>query len=440
MGKIESSAEFQSIVLSTIIKDTYMFTRTCRYITESFFEKYSYKLIYKALRYYYEKYSKLPTLNELQSLISEFHNPQLGDVELIKRECQELYDTPRYEENFVIDKITTFIRRNNVEGVLKSALPKLNQGGSVAIDVLGEELMKGLNFSLGRSSSFRLSNVEGIAAIRREAIGTDDNPLIIKSCMEGINQSLQFKGFKPGDVIMICAAPGVGKTMYMTNEGGNASLQGFHVLHLFIGDMKEYDGFVRYSSYYTKIPQNDIVAMSVEEQESMIRKYNMQGFFSNIVVSAYAAGEITIDEMVQEVYRLQDENHMHFDMILVDYADNLIPDSDMMYESGGNIYNKLSLLAAKNRSVLIVGSQPKPSYWGEEIIPKEAAAESSRKQHVIDLMITMGMTSKGSTVGSLFLPKVRRGTEGKIIRIKTYFEKAYLEAITETDYLREKQT
>ena len=55
-------------------------------------------------------------------------------------------------------------------------------------------------------------------------------------------------------------------------------------------------------------------------------------------------------------------------------------------------------------------------------------------------MITMGMTSKGSTVGSLFMPKVRRGVEGKIIRIKTYFEKAYLEAIPETDYLREKSS
>lgn len=440
MGKIESSSEFQGVVLSTIIKDVYMFTRTMRFITDSFFDKYSYKLIYKSLKYYYDKYSKLPSLTELQILISDFHNPQLGDVELIKQECQTLYDTPRYDENFVIDKITTFIRRNNVENVLKSALPKLNQGDSIAIDALGEELMKGLNFTLGRSTAFRLSDVSEISSIRRAAIGTDDNPLIIKSCMEGINQSLQFKGYKPGDVIMICAAPGVGKTMFMINEGANASIQGFKVLHLFLGDMKEYDGFVRYTSRYTQIPQDEIVSMPIDQQQALIRKFNLQGFFSNIVVAAYAAGEITIDEMVQEVYRLQDENHMHFDMILVDYADNLIPDSDMMYESGGNIYNKLSLLGSKNRSVIIVGSQPKPSYWGEEIIPKEAAAESSRKQHVIDVMITMGMTSKGSTVGSLFMPKVRRGVEGKIIRIKTYFEKAYLEAIPETDYLREKSS
>ena len=817
--RIESSSEFQGVVLSTVIKDTYMFTRTSRFINDTFFDKYSYKLIYKSLKYYYDKYSKLPTLTELLILISDFHNPQLGDVELIKQECQTLYDTPRYDENFVIDKITTFIRRNNVENVLKSALPKLNQGDSIAIDSLGEELMKGLNFNLGKSTSFRLSDISEISAIRRAAIGTDDNPLIIKSCMDGINQSLQFKGYKPGDLIMIClvgstkimtldgkshtieelyemkkkgvkkgiytidpyemhknkycaieptnyedvvltkyindtikvtldngaviectpdhrfllrsgeyveaqnlskddslmpmykeyrriipenivdksegyecikdgngrwcythravadsipgwseqkthihhknddhldndfpnlewisrsehmsltcrkrlargevlgrpfpkghhygreiqkgehlspateftseyirnrnlknwkdpeyrekmtahmrqinrdpeilrrrevnrvlramnrliseygeeaisldsynnlspsegrrkptlwniadkfdclaedksidmkllqenwngiiskakdfnhyvvsvekihyeeaipvydiinsgpynnfaidvgdesgifvhncAAPGVGKTMFMVNEGANASIQGFKVLHLFLGDMKEYDGFVRYTSRYTQIPQDDIVAMPIDQQQALIRKFNLQGFFSNVVVAAYAAGEITIEEMVQEVYRLQDENHMHFDMILVDYADNLIPDSDMMYESGGNIYNKLSLLSSKNRSVILVGSQPKPSYWGEEIIPKEAAAESSRKQHVIDVMITMGMTSKGSTVGSLFLPKVRRGVEGKIIRIKTYFEKAYLEAIPETDYLREKSS
>lgn len=436
MASIESSSEFQRIVLSTVIKDTYMFTRTSRYITEEFYDKYQYKLIYKSLKYYYDKYSKLPSLDELLVVVTEFNNSQVCDTDTVKRECIELYGTPRYEENFVMDKITTFIRRNNVEKTLKDYLPKLNKGESIAIDTIGEELMKGLSFSIMKSSAFRLSNVAEISAVRRSAIGTDDNPLIIKSFIDGINQALQFKGYKPGDLIMVCAAPGVGKTMFMINEGANASMQGFKVLHLFLGDMKEYDGFVRYSSKYTQIPQDDIVAMSIEQQQDMITKFNMQGYFSNIVVAAYAAGEITIDEMVQEVYRLQDENHMHFDLILVDYADNLLPDSDMMYESGGNIYNKLSLLGSKNRSVIIVGSQPKPAYWDDEIIPKSAAADSSRKQHVIDVMLTMGMTNKGSTIGSIFMPKVRRGKEGKIIRIQTFFERAHLEALSEPEYLK----
>ena len=436
MAKIESSSEFQSIVLSTIIKDTYMFTRTMRYITEEFFDRYQYKVIYRALKYYYDKYSKLPSLNELLVIITEMNNSQVCDTDSVKSDCMTLYNTPRYEENFVMDKITAFIRRNNVERTLKDYLPRLSKGESIAVDAIGEELVKGLNFSLMRASSFRLNNVNEIASVRRKAVGTDDNPLIIKSFCEGINQSLQFKGYKPGDLIMICAAPGTGKTMYMINEGSNAAMQGFKVLHVFLGDMQEYDGFIRYSSKYTRIPQDEIVAMSIEQQQDMIRKFNMQGYFSNITVAAYAAGEIGIDEMIQEVYRLQDYHHIHYDLILVDYADNLRPVSDMMYESGGAIYNKLSLLAGTNRSVVIVGSQPKPAYWDEEIIPKNAAADSSRKQHVIDVMITMGMTQKGSVIGSLFLPKVRRGKEGKIIRIQTYFEVASIETISEQDYLR----
>ena len=118
MANIESSSEFQRIVLSTIIKDTYMFTRTSRYITEEFYDKYQYKLIYKSLKYYYDKYSKLPSLDELLVVITELINPQICDITTVKQECIELYDTPRYEENFVMDKITTFIRRNNVEKTL----------------------------------------------------------------------------------------------------------------------------------------------------------------------------------------------------------------------------------------------------------------------------------------------------------------------------------
>lgn len=438
MTRIESSSEFQDIVLSTVLKDTYMFTRTMKYIDNTFFDKYANKLIYKCLKYYYDKYTKIPTLNEILTLITEFHNPQFGSVEDAKNTCKVLYNTPRYDENFVVDKITTFIKRNNVEKTLKDLLPKVSDGKSVAIDAIGEELLRGLNFSLAKSSAFRLSDIDEISSVRKSAVGSEENPLIIKSCIDEINKSLQFKGYKVGDIVMICAAPGCGKTMFMINEGASASMQGFKVLHLFLGDMKEYDGFVRYTSRYTKIPQDDIVAMSIEEQQKLISQCNMQQFFSNIVVASYAAGEITIDEMIQEVYRLQDESHMHFDMILVDYADNLVPEADLMYESGGNIYNKLSLLASKNRSVLVVGSQPKQSYWNDEIIPKNAAAESSKKQHVIDLMITMGMSSKGSNIGSLFLAKVRRGSEGKIIRVRTSFDRALIESITEQEYLKEK--
>ena len=99
---IQSSSELQEIVISTIIKDTVLMTKVIRHIDEDFFVKYSYKLIFRALNYYYKKYSKLPRIQELLVIISDMHKPEFGNIEEIKAECISLYNTPRYEESFLL--------------------------------------------------------------------------------------------------------------------------------------------------------------------------------------------------------------------------------------------------------------------------------------------------------------------------------------------------
>lgn len=437
-GQIKSSSELQEIVISTIIKDSYLLPKIIRFINEEFFVKYSYKLIFRSLSYYYDKYSKIPSLPELLVVINDMHKPEFGDVELIKQECISLHNTPRYEETFVIDKLTTFIRRNNVEKVFKELLPQINSGSEVAIDSIGEKLVEGLSFQIGKSTSFKLGDTDKLSVVRKDAVGSDTNPTLIRSFAEPINKSLQFKAYKPGDVIMVVAEPGVGKTFFMVNEGRNTAEQGFNVLHLFIGDMKNYDGFIRYASCITGVLQDDIVLMSSEEQADLIRQHNFNGVFNRIVTADYSSGQITAEEMIQEVKRIQDTEHMHFDLINVDYADNLIPASDNMYKSGGGIYDAMSLLAGTNHSVVMVGSQPKIEFWGEEIIPKKGAAESSKKQQIVDIMITIGKASRTATIGSIFMPKVRRGQEGTLMRWKSFYERAKIDIIPEDQYLKEK--
>ena len=83
---------------------------------------------------------------------------------------------------------------------------------------------------------------------------------------------------------------------------------------------------------------------------------------------------------------------------------------------------------------MMVASQPKVSYWKEEIIPLEGAAESSKKQHVVDLMMTFNLVARDATIGTFFIPKVRRGTSGRLVRVKTQWEYCRLQEITEEDY------
>ena len=82
----------------------------------------------------------------------------------------------------------------------------------------------------------------------------------------------------------------------------------------------------------------------------------------------------------------------------------------------------------------MVASQPKQAFWGYEIIPLDGAAESSKKQMVVDLAMTMGMVSRDANVGTLFLNKLRRGQTGAYIRIKTDWARCRLYEIDDNEY------
>lgn len=434
--KIENSTELQEISLSVLLKDSNLYGKLKDHLEESFFSTVQYKLIYKSLRYYYSKYSKVPSLNELMVVIVEMYEDKYGDLAEIKSMATTLYNNQQcYDTQFITERLSTFVRRNMVESTFKEYLPKIQSGEQVAIDEIGNRLAENLSIEITTNPSFNLADTDQLAAVRERSVGTVDAPMTIKSCVEGINKCLTFKAYKSGDFVLFCSAPGSGKTMFMCNEISYASMQGFTGLHMFLGDMTDYDAFIRYSSRLSGVEQDSIVEMNVDQQANLVKQCNYQGNFSRIYTASYAADELTLDGLINEVYRLQREYNVHFDMIAIDYPDNLRMEGTNMYKEGGDSYNRLSMLARNNRSVVIAGSQPKIGYWSEEIIPKEAAAESSKKQHVVDLMITAGKPFKDSTYITYNIAKVRRGREGKLIRIKSEFEKAYLSQCDESEYL-----
>ena len=106
-----------------------------------------------------------------------------------------------------------------------------------------------------------------------------------------------------------------------------------------------------------------------------------------------------------------------------------------MYEAGGQLYNKMALFAVLNKSAIFILSQPKTEFWKQEVIPLESASESSKKQKIIDLMLTMGKPSKSSSIGTLFIAKNRRGEDSKVIRLKIDGSNARMSHISEDEYI-----
>ena len=583
----EITEELQALVLSSIIKNTYFYSKVSKLLKPQFFNNINYRIILEKVKYHYNKYGNVPTQQALLTYLNDMDD--IVDKSALKLDAINLYTIPDDEsEEYLIDKITNFIKVSNIQDVISSYLPKIKNGEEVSIEKLGTELSKSVDIDMNSQGSLTLSNFQQLEEARKNAIGNNSDPTIIKSSLEPVNHSLMFGGYKYGDLVAFIAAPGcftgdtevilpngtvktfeelyksnsknigvyssnkegnvevscaesvylsdyvdklcvveidnnhkikctvdhpfmlrdglykradklqkcdvlmsfnrfdkncnineysvnrvdiielntkvpvyglvevkgnhnyaisvdstgnngvivsnTGKTSILVNEGAAAAKQGNEVLHLFIGDMNNYDGWIRYCSCLTNVPQTDLVAMGLEQQIQFIKDYNKMGYMTHITVQDVPAESTTVDQLIKTVKELQRKNKVKYDMIIVDYPDNLVGEGDNMYLSGGTIYNKLSGFGAKNRSVILLASQPKISYYSSEIIPLEGAAESSKKQQNLDLMVTFGKPYRDFPYLTGFIPKCRRGEVGRKFRVKTEFERMRAEEVSEVQY------
>lgn len=435
MGELKgTSADLQEITMVSLINDPYLLSKCGECINERYFENKSYKLIFKCLNRYYKKYLKLPVRSELSLMIKDSFSSEYGDLDSVENSLSRLYESPVPDENFVYEKVTEFIRRNNIEVYLSKSVDAIQQSGEINLDDIANGLRDSLNIEITRSQLYNLSDTSRLKEIREEAVGSADSPLLTKFFIDPVNWCMQYGALPPGTLNMIVAPPGRGKTTMMINQGLKCAEQGFNSLHIFLGDMSLFDGTIRYLSCLSGVSTNKLVKLSDDELAKFVRKYNMTGILGNINIISHAAGEFSPSQLVEEIITMQRKNKIHFHQIIIDYDENFATEVDSMYESGGNVYNRLALFAVMNKSVVFILCQPKPTYWNYEVIPMEAAAESSKKQKIIDLMLTIGRPAKDSEIGTLNIAKNRRGQDSKLVRLRFHGENARIEAITEEEY------
>lgn len=434
------TVELQDVILSGLLKSGYILSLVKTEIKDNYFSEPSCRIIYKSLVKFYDKYNKIPSTMELLVEVDNNYVDLGVTIEMVKSKVSLLYTFPDSTEEYLLDKLTEFIKIVRTNKALGKALDLVKSGNGYTNEQLVSQLIDSLNISLSRSKLFTLGNSSNLADARHEAIGDGNSNAVIKSCVVGINESLQYRGYAKGTLNLIVAPPGTGKSSFLVCEGSYASQQGFKVLHVFLGDMIHYDAFIRYAANLSGLLQDEVTAMTSEQQAELITKVNKTypDVLNRICVLAYGAGEVTCEQLLENIKKEQEKLDVVFDVIVIDYADNLAKDNTNLYAEGGDIYDRLALFGRLNKSVMLVASQPKIGYWKDEIIPLEGAAESSKKQHIVDLMVCFNLVSRTAKLGSMFIPKVRRGTSGRIVRVLTRWEQCRFTELSEEQYAEER--
>lgn len=236
------------------------------------------------------------------------------------------------------------------------------------------------------------------------------SPSGIKSSLDFINNASPLGQYINAQVINVTAAPGSGKTLLLMMESAMACGPcNKRVHYLAAGDLNKSDFLLRMAAQINKIPLEEVYDNIMVYKDKTIQYLN-----GNFSFSCVPAGSINALEYYDFMVSIAED----YDMFVLDYDANIDTESDNMYKAGEELYNSLSKLSkyksrvtpGKEGKLVFVASQPKIGYWTNDKIPITGLNESSRKQAILDEIITIGKNPTSSThCGFVSIVKNRRG-------------------------------
>ena len=442
------SPELQEEILAFLIFDNEMYDSTKDVISEDFFYNDDYKLLYRTLKQFHTQNKANPTIKDMMINLALVIN---NTTELMRIKQVLLDLNNNYLDEF-IDKepdvkkshFEQFVRRSGFESFIGEIIYKVKNDIPFEWDPIIDNFNHYSNFTISQSKAYNMGNIAQLRNFREQAIGTNDFSRKIPFFLDDINTCMNHRAAVPGTLIMVSAAPGTGKTMFLVNQGVHACMNGFKSLHVFIGDLNAYAATLRYLACFSKKSLSEIIAMTPEQQEALMHQLNdsgpTKGVLDNNVVMELIAGQMNVQQVCNEIKKVQLKLGIKFNQIIIDYDANIKPNLDNMYDSAGEIYNYLREFGIANNSVMFVASQPKIQFFSEELLTLDAAGESSQKQHIIDLMITLGKPGRLQVpISTLFIPKNRDGKVNKKIHLLSDGSKQTFIPISQEDYENRKR-
>lgn len=257
------------------------------------------------------------------------------------------------------------------------------------------------NTNLKSSDDRKMSSIN-FSDIDINTIIAEENDNIVKSKFDFINRSFPNGGYPRASTIIVSAPPGVGKSLFLTEETLWMALNGTKVLYGIFGDIGMRDMLIRMCAIHSGLSFMEANKRLVELYKSL--RIALRG---NFEISVNPAGMVSVEEFVEF------GKNRDYKVIVADYDSNMIlgGSSDSMYDLYGQMYMKFSeLVAEPYNKLLFVASQPKINAWNEPIIGLTDIGESSRKQHAADMIITKGKEINSPNHLSIInIPKNRRG-------------------------------
>jgi replicative DNA helicase len=402
---------FQESVVHALLIDNAFAEQMSEVIKFEYFDQKYLQFIVERIFKYHIKYKAFPTMSLLASIVRD--ELKIGSDKLLAEQIVDYLIRTRANKNlsdlgFVREKSLDFCRKCALKEAMEKSIDLMeSEKYDAIVDVMKKAVTVGTTPTLGHDF-FEDSEARFQPQIRN-AVPTGISQLDCREILDG--------GLGAGELGVICAATGVGKSHFLIQLGAYALTQGISVVHYTL-ELSETLTGKRYDSHLCNIDFNDIP----ENKALILKTYeDHKDDWGRLIIKHYPANSPTIQTVRAHLERCTTKGFIP-GLVIIDYAD--IMRSSRQYDSLRHelklVYEELRGLADELHLPFWTASQSNKEGASSDVVDLSNLSEAYGKAMVADLIMTLSRKSqeKALGIGRLYVAKNRAGKDGILWPIK----------------------
>jgi replicative DNA helicase len=413
---------FQQQLLNQLVLDKEFAHSIIEVIEPVYFENKYYKIILQMVKEYYKKYENTPSFSTLEQ-ITKSELSEGAASKIVLDTIKNIHDAPIEGTSFVQDKALKFCKQQELQKVMNQAQKIIDSGEFENYDTLEEMVREALQ--VGQRD-------EGVADVfsNLDEVLNEDYRHPIPMGIPGIDKLLK-GGLAKGEIGVILAPTGVGKSTLLTKIANYAYNMGFNVLQIFFEDNPK---IIQRKHFvlWTGIHPDDL---SAKKDEVITKVKSIEESMPNrLILQKLPSDTMTMLQIKNQVRKMIADG-IAIDMIMVDYIDCIVPEKNLgdEWKSEGSVMRAFEAMCHEMNVVGWTATQGNRSSISSEVVTTDQMGGSIKKAQVGHVIISVAKTlqQKEMKLATIAITKSRIGDDGVVFE-NCKFDNAMMEIDTES--------
>ena len=396
---------FQQQLINQIIVDKNFAHSILEVIDSNYFENKYYKIIMQMIKEYYKKFDCPPTYDTLNQIVKSEITQEL----MLKITLDTLNEVKNVSDEgslFVQEKALKFCKQQELQKVMTKAQKIIDGGEFENYDTLEEMVREALQVGV-------IEKDTGDVFENLDQVLEEDYRHPIPIGIAGIDNLLK-GGLAKGEIGVILAPTGVGKTSLTTKFANHAFNMGFNVLQIFFEDNPKIIQRKHFTLWTGIAPD----LLGEHKEEVMKKVTEVQDKMKNkLILKKLPSDTLTMGQIKNQIRKMIADG-IKIDVIILDYIDCVTPEKmmDDEWKSEGSVMRAFESMCHELNIAGWTATQGNRSSISSEVVTTDQMEGSIKKAQVGHVIISVAKTlqQKELKLATIAITKSRIGKDGVV--------------------------